>query len=299
MSGFRKICLLGFGEVGQTLASDLAGRDGLALTAWDILFPVASSAPARAIAATRVRAASGPAEAIRGSDLVISAVTAGQCVDAARSAAPVLGPRSVYLDLNSVSPSTRAEASATIEARGGRYVEAAVMSPIGPKRSTTAMLLGGPHAEELVTAFHALGLIGTVAYATTIGQASAAKMCRSVVVKGMEALLAEALLAARYHRVDETVLDSLKDLFPGVDWRRLGRYMISRSLQHGRRRAEEMREVARTVDEAGVGSWMSSAAALRQDWAAGHSAALGHEALEPMLDAIIAQPTGDAGAHDP
>ncbi len=96
----------------------------------------------------------------------------------------------------------------------------------------------------------------------------------------------------------QTVIDSLKDLFPGVDWRRLGRYMISRSLQHGRRRAEEMREVARTVDEAGVGSWMSSAAARRQDWAAGHSAALGHDALEPMLDAIIAQPTGDAGAHD-
>ena len=124
-------------------------------------------------------------------------------------------------------------------------------------------------------------------------------MCRSVVVKGMEALLAEALLAARYHRVDETVIDSLEDLLPGVDWRRLGRYMISRSLQHGRRRAEEMREVARTVDEAGIGSWMSSAAARRQDWAAGHSPALGHDALEAMLDAIIAHPRGDARAPDP
>jgi hypothetical protein len=68
--------------------------------------------------------------------------------------------------------------------------------------------------------------------------------------------------------------------------------MISRSLQHGRRRAEEMREVALTVDEAAVGSWMSRAAIERQDWAAAHAAALGHAALEPMLDAILAARKG-------
>jgi hypothetical protein len=73
--------------------------------------------------------------------------------------------------------------------------------------------------------------------------------------------------------------------------------MISRSLQHGRRRAEEMREVARTVDEAGIGSWMSNAAASRQEWAAEHHAARAHEALEPMLDAILAATAGEAGAR--
>ena len=77
-------------------------------------------------------------------------------------------------------------------------------------------------------------------------------MCRSVIVKGLEALLAESLLTARRHGVEEAVLASLPDLFPVGDWRKLARYMISRSLQHGRRRAEEMREAARTVAEAGV-----------------------------------------------
>jgi hypothetical protein len=100
-------------------------------------------------------------------------------------------------------------------------------------------------------------------------------------IKGMEALLGEALLAARHHGVEQAVLESLRDLFPGLDWRTLARYMIGRSLQHGRRRAEEMREVALTVDEAEVGSWMSRAAAERQDWAALHSAALEHPSLEP------------------
>jgi len=294
---FRRVCLLGFGEVGQTLATDLARRGGVELAAWDILFPNASSAPARA-AGGLVRAGRSAADAIGGSDLVISAVTAAECVAAATSAAPALTAGAAYLDLNSVSPATRKEACTAIEVRGGRYVEAAVMSPIGPKRIATAMLLGGPHAEDLFPPLRDLGLVGATVYSTTLGQASAAKMCRSVVVKGMEALLGEALLAARHHRVDAAVIDSLRDLFPGVDWRKLGRYMISRSLQHGRRRAEEMREVVRTVDAAGIGDWMSVAAVARQDWAAGHADALVHEELEPMLDAILARLASEAGAHD-
>ena len=51
--------------------------------------------------------------------------------------------------------------------------------------------------------------------------------------------------------------------------------MISRSLEHGARRAEEMREVARTVEDAGLAPLMSAAIAERQDWAAAHKDALG------------------------
>jgi 3-hydroxyisobutyrate dehydrogenase-like beta-hydroxyacid dehydrogenase len=299
VSGLRRIALLGFGEVGRTLAADLAGRGVTGLAAWDILFPDPDSAPARGVRSARVRAAASAADAVGGADLIISAVTAAQCLAAARSVAPELPAGAVYLDLNSVSPSTRVAASAAIEAGGARYVEAAVMSPIGPKRLASPILLGGPHAGELLASLHELGLTGASAFAPVIGRASAAKMCRSVVVKGIEALLGEALLAARHYRVDATVLDSLGDLLPGVDWQRLGRYMISRSLQHGRRRAEEMREVARTVGDAGVGNWMASAAAERQDWAAAHAAALAHEELESLLDAILAEVAAPAGATRP
>jgi 3-hydroxyisobutyrate dehydrogenase-like beta-hydroxyacid dehydrogenase len=171
------------------------------------------------------------------------------------------------------------------------------MSPIGPKRLASPMLLGGPHAEALLPMLHAAGFSGSTTFSPVIGRASAAKMCRSVMIKGMEALLGEALLAARHHGVEQTVLESLRDLFPGLDWRALSRYMISRSLQHGRRRAEEMREVALTVDEAGIGSWMSRAAVERQEWAARHPDALSHAALEPMLDALLARrDSGDASA---
>src|SRR5262249_61938414 len=101
-----------------------------------------------------------------------------------------------------------------------------------------------------------------------IGQASAVKMCRSVIIKGTEALLIESMLAARLYGVEKPVLDSLSDLLPVGDWEKLARYFISRSLEHGVRRAEEMRDSAVTVAEAGVEPLMTRATAARADLAA-------------------------------
>jgi 3-hydroxyisobutyrate dehydrogenase-like beta-hydroxyacid dehydrogenase len=126
-------------------------------------------------------------------------------------------------------------------------------------------------------------------FSDQVGKASAAKMCRSVMIKGMEALLTESLLAARHYGVESTVLDSLRNLFPGENWPVLARYMISRSLIHGRRRAEEMREVAKTVAEAGLDSHMSMASAQRQDWAAAFRESASIEELEPLLDAVLSR----------
>jgi 3-hydroxyisobutyrate dehydrogenase-like beta-hydroxyacid dehydrogenase len=286
-----RIALLGYGEVGQTLAADLRERGFEGIVAWDRLFLDRSSGPSQAIALRNdVRAATGMAEALRDATLVISAVTAGECLAAAREATVAIRRGAFYLDLNSVAPSTRTEAARAIEAVGGHYVEAAVMSPIGPKRIASPILLGGPHAGDFAPLAREFGFAGVEVFAVRFGQASAAKMCRSVVLKGLEALLAESLLAARHYEVEGAVLASLRDLLPGHDWPKLARYMISRSVLHGRRRAEEMREVARTVGDAGVDPWMSSACGTRQHWAAAHRGSLAHDALEPLLDAMLAAP---------
>ena len=122
-----------------------------------------------------------------------------------------------------------------------------------------------------------------------LGKASAAKMCRSVMIKGLEALLAESLLAARHYGVEASVLASLCDLLPCEDWDAKACYMISRSLLHGRRRSEEMREAAKTVVNAGVNPWMSSACVQRQAWAAEHRESLRHESLTNLLDAVLSE----------
>jgi 3-hydroxyisobutyrate dehydrogenase-like beta-hydroxyacid dehydrogenase len=282
-----RVCLIGFGEVGQTLAEDLARAAVADIVAWDVLFANPTSIPSTALPRLKVRAAADAASAVRGVQLVISAVTAAQDSNAARSVISGLQPGTFYLDLNSVSPEMKQEVARIVAATGARYVEGAVMSPIGPKRIASPMLLGGPHADDFMRLGETLGFTGASVFAREVGKASAAKMCRSVMVKGIEALLTESLLSARRHGVEDTVLASLKDLFPAADWRKLAQYMISRSLLHGKRRAEEMREVAQTVTNAGLTPHMSAACAERQEWAAQFRSAAESETLESMLDSIL------------
>jgi len=162
-----------------------------------------------------------------------------------------------------------------------------VMTPIAPKRIASTMLLGGPHAEDFMARAQPSGFSGAKAFSQIVGQASATKMCRSVIIKGTEALLLESLVAARHYGVEKTVLDSLSDLLPVGDWDRLARYMISRALEHGTRRAEEMRESAKTVAEAGLAPLMTTATAQREDWAAAQKDALAYaNDLGALLDAI-------------
>jgi 3-hydroxyisobutyrate dehydrogenase-like beta-hydroxyacid dehydrogenase len=285
-AGFTRIALIGFGEVGQTLGADLLAC-GTSVTAYDPLFAEPDSVPARALVKIRVKAEKTASDAIKNAELVISAVTAASDLDAARSVVPGLPRGAFYLDVNSVSPGMKQACSKIIDEVGGRYVEAAVMTPIAPKRIASAMLLGGPHAADFIARAQPLGFSGAKVFSHIVGQASATKMCRSVIIKGTEALLLESLVAARHYGVEKTVLDSLSDLMPVGDWEKLARYMISRALEHGTRRAEEMRESAKTVAEAGLAPLMTTATAEREDWAAAKKEALAHmDDLGALLDAI-------------
>jgi len=283
-----RIALIGYGEVGQILAADLGSAGARDVVIWDRLFPMPASGPSRAAAAAKAQIAASMAEAVTGRMLIISAVTAGNCLPAASEAAGSISPQAIYFDLNSVAPRTKRAAAAAIEAGGGRYVEAAVMSPIAPKRIGSPMLLGGPHAAAFEALARQIGFAGIQVFDPAVGRASAAKMCRSVMIKGLEALFAESLLAARRHGVEQTVLQSLRDLFPNEDWQRIASYMISRSLEHGRRRAEEMREAAQAVADAGIEPLMSVACANRQDWAATRRPARAPASLVELLDAVLA-----------
>ena len=278
-----RVALIGFGEVGQTLAQDLKGKAELAV--WDIAFAEPASPPSQALGGHQVRAGADPADAVRGANLVISAVTAAQDLEAATSVAPGLDLGAFFLDLNSCSPGQKRASAEAVETAGGRYVEAAVMSPIGPRRIASPMLLGGPHAADFLAAAQGLGFAGARVYSENIGQAAATKLCRSVVIKGIEALLTESLLAARHYGVEQDVMESLSDLLPIPSWPTTAQYMISRSIEHGVRRAEEMREAARTVDEAGVEPVMSVSIAERQVRSAAYKAALSPDLLT-MLDGI-------------
>ena len=265
---FKTIGIIGFGEAGGILGQDLVKRGGVSVRAYDILLEdaVRGSAMRAKLAAAKVDAAPDHAAAARGADLVISAVTAASSSLVSKTIAPHLAADQVYLDINSVSPEAKRKSAAVVEASGATYVEAAVMAPIAPKRIAVPMLLGGKRAQDVAAVLTPMGFDAT-AVADTIGVASAIKMCRSVMIKGLEALTVECLLGARRYGAEAEVLASLHGTFPDMGWQKdLPNYLVSRVAEHGRRRAAEMREVSATLDDGGIEPRMSVATAILQDW---------------------------------
>jgi 3-hydroxyisobutyrate dehydrogenase-like beta-hydroxyacid dehydrogenase len=263
---FQRIALIGFGEAGTILGTDLAAA-GAQVTTYDILFDAPEARADMLAKAERsgVRAADSFAQAVEQAQLIISAVTASSCGDVAASAGQHLRAGQVFVDINSVSPAKKQSNCRAVEASGADYIEAAVMAPVPPQRLKVPMLLGGRRAHEVAPALAQLGMNVKV-IATDVGVASAVKMCRSVIIKGLEALTLESMQAARHFGAEEQVLESLRQTFPGMGWERdLPDYLISRVAEHGRRRAEEMREVARTLKDAGIAPSMALATAERQD----------------------------------
>ena len=275
-----RIGLIGYGEVGRTFTAGLKAQAAWT-GAWDLKFadaalrdePLAHANAAGVVACDSVAALCAQAT------LLISAVTASNTQAVAQAVAPHIRPGGFFLDLNSASPGTKQRAAALIEAAGARYVEAGVMTSVPPYGIRVPMLLGGPHAAQLQPVLTGLGMDVAVA-SERLGIASATKMCRSIMIKGLEALVLESYTTARHYGVEDAMIATLRETFPGIDWTQQGAYFFSRVAQHGKRRAEEMREVAQTVREAGFEPFMASAIALKHDWMAaqaraGHLADLG------------------------
>ncbi|HLG83648.1 MAG TPA: DUF1932 domain-containing protein [Bradyrhizobium sp.] len=262
-----QIGLVGYGEVGRILAEDLR-KDDIKVAAFDIKLGGNQEGALREHAAKfGVALASSHAELAGSADFIVSAVTASQAVPVAQACAPSIRQESWFLDFNSASPGAKQRAAALIDGAGGRYVEGAVMTSVPPYRIKVPLLLGGRGARELAPLLGALGFDAKVA-SEELGVASAVKMCRSIMIKGMEAMVIESFTTARAYGVENAVLASLAETFPGINWEKQGAYFFQRVIEHGRRRAEEVREVAETVREAGLTPWSAQGTAERQAWVA-------------------------------
>jgi 3-hydroxyisobutyrate dehydrogenase-like beta-hydroxyacid dehydrogenase len=272
----QHIGLIGYGEVGKVFTAGLKTKPGVvSISAWDQKF--ASDAiqwlkETDHASQAGVIPATSMADLCAKSSLLISAVTASNTLAVATEAAQHIQPGAVFLDLNSASPGTKQQCSAIIEAAGAFYVEAGVMTSVPPYGIRVPMLMGGARAAELSVLFTEWGM-DAKCVSSQLGVASAIKMCRSVMIKGLEALVIESYATARAYGVEDHVLPTLVETFPSIDWQQQGSYFFSRVVQHGKRRAEEMREAANTVREAGFEPFMATAIANKQQWVADEAAA--------------------------
>ena len=259
-----RLCFIGFGEAGQAIASGLRDTGIETVAAWDVLFPAAEGASLKRAGETMgARVASSAADAARGADIIVSAVTAASSLEAARSVEPHLSGNPYFLDINSVSPGRKKETEKLLGGKA-RYVDVAILAPIHPARHQTPLLLAGPHADTVMPLLiDELEMRGAIA-GDEVGQAAGLKMIRSVMIKGIEALTLECFLAAKRYGIVDEVAASLKNNYPTLDWNKVIEYNIERMASHGVRRADEMDQVAATLRELGIDPLMASATSTRQ-----------------------------------
>jgi 3-hydroxyisobutyrate dehydrogenase-like beta-hydroxyacid dehydrogenase len=256
---------IGFGEAASHIAAGLSSAGVERLFAFDILTndSVAGSLIRQRAAESQTTLVESSQALAGASDVVFSTVTAANALDAAKQIAPFLRPRHIYADLNSVSPALKQSIGEVIASTGAGFVEVAVMSPVPPHGHRAPMLLGGDAAPRFVAIFEPFGMRLEIVSAN-VGAAAAIKMCRSIVVKGLEALLVECALAAGHYDADARVFASLDESFPGINWKKLADYMVGRVVVHGERRAHEMEEVSEMLKAIGIDPIMAEAAARRQ-----------------------------------
>jgi 3-hydroxyisobutyrate dehydrogenase-like beta-hydroxyacid dehydrogenase len=257
----REIALIGFGEAGSTFAAAGAWRGRAA--GFDIVRERSA-----AMTTLGVTASGTAAEALCGAPLVLSLVTADQALAAAQACAPHLTRGTLWCDGNSVAPETKRAAAAVIHAAGGQYVDMALLAPVDPARLALPVLLAGGAAVEAQAQLARLGFSNLRVVGAEIGRASAIKMIRSVMVKGIEALTDEMMAAAAAAGVTGEVLASLDASEVARPWAMRAAYNLERMATHGARRAAEMAESAKTLQSLGVEPLLTRATVLRQRAAA-------------------------------
>ncbi len=260
------IAFIGFGEVGKRFSRDLIANEGVNIVGYDILLDDPARRPAMedAARAIGVTCAADANAACRSADIVISAVTADKTEAVAADTARFLTAGQIYLDVNSASPSTKTRAAAAVNKSGASYIEAAVMAAVLQPGIRVPILAGGPAAQEAAQRLNALGM-NLTPVAREYGRASAIKLCRSIMIKGIEALMVDCARATRHWNVEREVFASLTETFPSIGWPELADAMAERVATHGVRRAAEMREAAEMLAEMGLESELARAVADAQE----------------------------------
>lgn len=260
-----RIALIGFGEVGRRFARDLMGNDAVALSTFDILAnqPAKRSEYESAARELKVAAKSDAPGSAAGADIVISAVTAAAALSVAQEASRYLKPGQIFFDINSAAPQTKQQ-SEKFFPTGVFFVEGAVMAPVVNPGIRVPILAGGSHAEEVAKRLNEIGF-GITPVSQEIGHASATKLCRSIIIKGLEALMFDCARASKSARAEQAVYASLTETFPSIDWPALAENMQERIERHGIRRAEEMREAAQMLAAFGIDEKLALAVADAQE----------------------------------
>jgi 3-hydroxyisobutyrate dehydrogenase-like beta-hydroxyacid dehydrogenase len=246
-AGTRRVALLGLGEAGSRLATDLVAA-GVEVRGYD-------PDPGRGVPS--ISRAPDPASAVAGCDVVVSVNTAKAAVDAAAAALPGLRKTSVYADLNTASPELKRELAAVVSSAGGGFVDVALLGPVPARGLSTPALASGAAAGTFADFFGRMGMPVSVV-SEEPGDAAAMKLVRSVFMKGVAAAVVESMQAAEAIGHREWLQKEIEAMI-GPFFQRA----LEGSQTHAARRADEMKAARELLLELGVEPLIATASAAQ------------------------------------
>ena len=260
-----RLGLVGYGEIGSTVGLGLRGAGLEAISCYDKYAfdgPYADLIQQRASEAgvTLVRT---NRELVDAADLIVSFTPGSSSIESAEAFAPVLGRNNIFLDFASATPKVKLAVAERLSGTGALLGDGSIMgTPL--LGYAMGMLSSGPAGKRVVDMLAPWGMqIDFVG--ERLGTASGIKIIRSVLIKGIEALTDEMLLAARYYGLDEAVLESASSTL-ARPWMDTVHSLTPSGVIHAKRRAEEVEMAAEAVQDAGIEPLMTRATAARLRW---------------------------------
>jgi 3-hydroxyisobutyrate dehydrogenase-like beta-hydroxyacid dehydrogenase len=243
------IAILGIGEAGGALARDLIAA-GVQVRGWD---------PEPRLLPDGLEFASSNPAAASGADIVLSVNWASVAIEVATEVAPVLQPGQLYADLNTAAPQLKRDIAPIIETTGALFVDAALMDPVPPKGLRTQVYVSGSGAEIFAEKMSPLGMPVTFLNDEE-GNAATHKLVRSIMYKGVAAVVIECLEAAEALNMTEYARSQMLKIIP--EEAMIDRF-VSGSKKHAGRRVHEMEAVVEMLNSVGVSAFTSHAAMRR------------------------------------
>jgi 3-hydroxyisobutyrate dehydrogenase-like beta-hydroxyacid dehydrogenase len=235
-----RIAVFGLGEAGSSIASDLVAT-GTEIHAFD---------PADVPTPDGVIRHSDPTAAVSGAALVMSITTAADAREAMDQAWDAIDRPTIYADMATAAPALEEELANVAAGKDVLFADVALMAPVPGRGLGTPALAAGSGAAELGDLLNPLGAnLETIS--GKAGQASARKLTRSVVTKGLATLIIECIEAADARDDGDWAREHIDALITTMDAEMVGR-LLAGTRTHGARRLEEMETVARFLETLGV-----------------------------------------------
>ena len=235
----RRVAVLGFGEAGGTFARDLVAA-GADVRGFDPKVP----------APPGVQQRNAEFDAVRDAELVFSLTTSAEAEGALRASLPGLRPAVVWAEANTAAPALKVRLAELAADVGANLVDVAIMAPVPGSGLRTPMYVSGPTASHFVALLAEIG-ISVEEVPGPVGAASARKLLRSVVYKGLAAAVVEALAGAEAAGCADWFREHMTTEFPNFDAHTMER-LITGTYAHAARRTEEMEAAARQLADLGV-----------------------------------------------